>query len=1068
MSQRTDIHSVLVIGSGPVVIGQAGEYDYFGTQACRTLRSMGYEVIVINSNPAAVETDPDIADKTYLEPLNTECVARIVEKERPDALLPNLGGQLGVNLCVDLYKKGILSRNGVEVLGVPVKAIEKTGDRVLFQQAMAGLKLDTVRSEGCYSVEEALDIAKRIGYPLVIRPAGAAGGAGSGLAHDEDELRALCMRGFQTSRIRQVLLEEAIPGWEELELEVMRDKDNHMITVCAIEKADPVDIHRGDSLCVTPLQTVAADVQAALQAQAYKIAEALGVVGCINVQFARNPQDGRLVVRDVHPRASRSSAVAAKAMGFPVAATAAKLAVGLTLAELPSRNFGTLDQYVPSVNHVAVKLPSWSFEKFSDAKDELGTQMRAVGEVLALGMNFKEALQKAVRSLGFQGLGQAEYAAVPKDDLIDKLTVPTSKRYFLIYEALRKGASVEEIQEKTGVKSYFLKQIADIVREDSLISSYKGKTLPADVLAQAKKDGFSDAALADILETSAEQIRAQRLAQDLVPGWEDIAVNGVLTGAYSFTSYHCPVQNRAAAEKTKILVLGSGANRISQSIEFDSNSVHALAALKKLGFATMLVNCNPDAVSTDVAVADQLYFDPVDVETILAICDREKPAGVLALFGGRTALDLAQPLAAAGIQLLGTKVEDILQTEDRMSFRALMNALDIPTSEASVTASPGEAEILADRIGYPVIICPAHGSGSLGREVIHDKAALSAYMAAHKGMTVLIERFLHNALECEADAVSDGTQAFIPAVMEHIELAGVHSGDSACVIPSRHLAAETLATIQDYTTRIATALHVAGLIDVQYAVEDDKVYILEAYLHASRTVPLVSKVCAVDLIDLVVDIMTAPLTGRTSPLASAKAAKLSYYGVKEAVFPFNMLPEVDPALGPVMRSTGEVLGLAKTSGEAFYKAEEGAEAVLPLSGAIIISVSDVDKPYIAAIAQKFTEDDFTIYATDQTYKLLQAAFIPVKRVNKLGEGSPDIEDLIAGGEVKMVINTPSPHKDAAEDDGALRKAAVRAGIPYFTTIVAANACAEGIHRMITHGRSPILSLQEWQRTMADN
>ena len=1074
MSQRTDIHKILIIGSGPIVIGQACEFDYSGTQACKALRSLGYEVILVNSNPATIMTDPEMADKTYIEPLNEECVARIIEKERPDALLPNLRGQSGLNLCAELYKAGVLSKYGVQVIGVQVDAIERGEDRIAFKKTMDDLGIEMAKSEACYTIEEALDTAKKLGYPVVLRPAYTMGGAGGGLVHDEEELRTVCERGLQASLIHQVLVEESILGWEELELEVVRDKDNNMITVCFIENVDPVGIHTGDSFCTAPMLTIPEAVQQELQRQAYKIVEHIGVIGGTNVQFARDPKTGRVVVIEINPRTSRSSALASKATGFPIALVSAKLATGLTLADLPCGKYGTLDRYVPDGDYVVVKFARWAFEKFKGVEDKLGTQMRAVGEVMSIGKNYKEALQKAIRSLekNRAGLGHVgKFESLSLAELLTLLETPTSERYFEMYEALRKGATVEDIQSRTMVKAYFIEQMKELADEEGALLQYQGSVPPDAALIQAKQDGFSDEYLGQILGVPEDTIRTRRLALGLEETWHGVHVSGTEDSSYYYSTYNAADQNPIAADEKKIMILGGGPNRIGQGIEFDYCCVHAAQSLKKLGFHTIIVNCNPETVSTDYDTSDKLYFEPLTLEDVLSIYKKEKPLGVIAQFGGQTPLNFAAKLKAEGVNILGTTPEVIDLAEDRDQFRAVMDKLGIPMPESGMATTVAEAQAIATKIGYPVMVRPSYVLGGRGMEVVHDEASMANYMEAAVGVTpdrpILIDRFLHNALECEADAISDGTDAFVPAVMEHIELAGIHSGDSACIIPSRTISRENLDLINEYTRKIAVEMHVVGLMNMQYAIEDDKVYVLEANPRASRTVPLVSKVCNIRMVPLAIDVMTASITGRPSPLPELKEQHIPYYGVKEAVFPFNMFPEVDPVLGPEMRSTGEVLGLAQTAGEAYFKAEEAAKATLPLKGAVLISVSDADKPYIAAIAQRFAEDDFTIYATDKTYRLLQAACIPVQRVNKISEGTPHVEDLITNGTIQIVINTPSPVKDSAVDDGALRKAAVRARIPYVTTIVAAKASADGIHRMITHGRSPVLSLQEWHHMITD-
>ena len=1066
MAQRTDIHKILIIGSGPIIIGQACEFDYSGTQACKALRELGYEIILVNSNPATIMTDPEMADQTYIEPLNISSLEKIIAKERPDALLPNLGGQSGLNLCSELYKAGILAKYNVEVIGVQAEAIERGEDRIEFKKTMDALGIGMARSQVAYSVEEALAVAAELGYPVVLRPAYTMGGAGGGLVYNTEELRAVCERGLRASLIHQVLVEESILGWEELELEIVRDKDNTMITVCFIENVDPVGVHTGDSFCTAPMLTVPEEIQRELQRQAYKIVEHIGVIGGTNVQFARDPKSGRIIVIEINPRTSRSSALASKATGFPIALVSAKLAAGLTLADLPCGKYGTLDRYVPDGDYVVVKFARWAFEKFKGVEDKLGTQMRAVGEVMSIGRNFKEAFQKAIRSLEKKccGLGHfGPYGDYDVNTLLNLLKTPTAERYFIIYEAFRKGATIDEIHSITDIKHYFLEAVKELVAEEEAIIA-AGAALSDDVLAQAKKNGFSDAYLSELTGIPEEQIRNRRLAIGVTEAWEGVHVSGTADSAYYYSTYNGPDNNPVSTGR-KIMILGGGPNRIGQGIEFDYCCVHAAQSLKKLGFETIIVNCNPETVSTDYDTSDKLYFEPLTLEDVLSIYHKERPVGIITQFGGQTPLNLAAGLKAAGVPVLGTTPEVIDLAEDRDRFRLMMEQLNIPMPEAGMAANTTEAIAVAAAIGYPVMVRPSYVLGGRGMEIVHDDAGMEEYMKAAVGVTpdrpVLIDRFLHNALECEADAICDGTAAFVPAVMEHIELAGIHSGDSACLVPSRHIPAENLRTIKEYTKKIALALHVVGLMNIQYAIEDDKVYVLEANPRASRTVPLVSKVCDIRMVPLATAVITAGLTGDRSPLCELKEREIPYYGVKEAVFPFNMFPEVDPLLGPEMRSTGEVLGIARTAGEAFFKAEEAAKATLPLNGAVLLSVSDADKPYITEIAERFHEDGFTVLATGKTYELIRAACIPVTKVNKLSEGRPDIGDLITNGEIQLIINTPSPGKKSASDGSAMRKAAVKAGVPYITTVVAAKAAAEGIHQIKLNGNEEVLSLQEW-------
>ena len=1066
MAQRTDIHKVMIIGSGPIVIGQACEFDYSGTQACKALRSLGYEIVLVNSNPATIMTDPEMADKTYIEPLNLERVEQIIAKERPDALLPNLGGQSGLNLCAELYKAGVLDKYGVKVIGVQVDAIERGEDRIEFKETMNKLGIGMARSEVSYSVEEALAIADELGYPVVLRPAYTMGGAGGGLVYNKEELKTVCARGLQASIIGQVLVEESILGWEELELEVVRDKDNNMITVCFIENVDPVGVHTGDSFCTAPMLTIPEDVQQELQRQAYRIVEHIGVIGGTNVQFARNPKDGRVIVIEINPRTSRSSALASKATGFPIALVSAKLASGLTLKDLPCGKYGTLDKYVPDGDYIVVKFARWAFEKFKGVDDKLGTQMRAVGEVMSIGKNYKEAFQKAIRSLekGRYGLGHVKnFDKLSKEELLNLLRTPSSERYFQMYEALRKGATVDEIFDITWVKHYFVEQMKELVEEEEALLQYKGTVPPAEALAQAKKDGFSDKYLSEILAVSEDDIRHAREKIGVVEAWDGVHVSGTQDSAYFYSTYNAP-DNNPVSDRRKIMILGGGPNRIGQGIEFDYCCVHAALSLKKLGFETIIVNCNPETVSTDYDTSDKLYFEPLTLEDVLSIYYKEKPVGVIAQFGGQTPLNLADKLKEEGVNILGTTPEVIDLAEDRDQFRKVMDKLGIPMAESGMASTVEEAISLAHEIGYPVMVRPSFVLGGRGMEVVHDDEQMKDYMAAAIGVTpdrpILIDRFLHNALECEADAISDGNDAYVPAVMEHIELAGIHSGDSACILPSRQISPENLKTIKEYTRKIALEMNVVGLMNMQYAIEDGKVYVLEANPRASRTVPLVSKVCGIRMVPLATDIITGSLTGRPSPVPELKERHIPYYGVKEAVFPFNMFPEVDPVLGPEMRSTGEVLGLAETVGEAYFKAQEGAKSVLPLKGTVLLSISDADKDEAVEVARAFYEDGFKVIATAGTAKLIEEAGIPVERVNKIYEGQPNIEDWIINGKIQLIVNTPAG-KTAAHDDSYLRKGAIKHRVTYITTMVAAKAAAEGINQMNKHGNSEVLSLQEW-------
>ena len=1072
MPKRTDIKKVLIIGSGPIIIGQACEFDYSGTQACKALRSLGYEIVLVNSNPATIMTDPEIADVTYIEPLNVDRLEKIIAKERPDALLPNLGGQSGLNLCSELYNAGVLDKYNVKVIGVQVDAIERGEDRVAFKNTMNELGIEMARSRVSYSVEEALEIADELGYPVVLRPAYTMGGAGGGLVYNREELKTVCARGLQASLVGQVLVEESVIGWEELELEVVRDREGNMITVCFIENIDPMGVHTGDSFCAAPMLTISKEVQMRLQEQAYKIVDSVQVIGGTNVQFAHDPVSDRIIVIEINPRTSRSSALASKATGFPIALVSAMLATGLTLKEIPCGKYGTLDKYVPDGDYVVIKFARWAFEKFKGIQDALGTQMRAVGEVMSIGKTYKEAFQKAIRSLetGRYGLGHAKnFDTLSKEELLQKLVTPSSERHFVMYEALRAGATVEEIYALTHVKRYFIEQMKELVEEEEELLKCKG-SLPSDeALTSAKRNGFSDKYLSQLLEIPEDAIRTRRMELGVVEAWEGVHVSGTQDSAYYYSTYNA-VDKNPVSDNKKIMILGGGPNRIGQGIEFDYCCVHASLALKKLGFETIIVNCNPETVSTDYDTSDKLYFEPLTLEDVLSIYYKEKPLGVIAQFGGQTPLNLAAELEKNGVKILGTSPAVIDMAEDRDLFREMMDKLGIPMAESGMATTVAEAKEIAHRIGYPVMVRPSYVLGGRGMEVVYDDESMTDYMNAAVGVTpdrpILIDRFLNHAMECEADAVSDGTHAFVPAVMEHIELAGVHSGDSACIIPSAHISPENVETIKEYTRKIAEEMHVCGLMNMQYAIENGKVFVLEANPRASRTVPLVSKVCNIRMVPLATDIITGELTGRPSPVPELKEQHIPYYGVKEAVFPFNMFQEVDPILGPEMRSTGEVLGLSKSYGEAYVKAQEATQSKLPAGGTVLISVADKDKPEVVEVAQLFANAGFNLLATGKTFETIQAAGVPVTYIKKLHEGRPNIVDAITNGKIDMIINTPIG-KESVNDDSYLRKSAIKNKVPYMTTIAAARAAAIGMDYVRIHGDSEIMSLQQIHSEIVD-
>lgn len=1069
--QEDNRKKALIIGSGPIIIGQACEFDYSGTQACKALRKLGYKVVLVNSNPATIMTDPTTADVTYIEPLNKERLEQIIAKERPDVLLPNLGGQSGLNLCSELDKSGVLAKYGVKVIGVKVDAIERGEDRIEFKKTMDSLGIEMARSEVSYTVEEAVAIAEKLGYPVVLRPAYTMGGVGGGLVYNEEELRTVVARGLQASLVGQVLVEESILGWEELELEVVRDQTGKMITVCFIENIDPLGVHTGDSFCSAPMLTISEEVQKRLQEQAYKIVDAIEVIGGTNVQFAHDPVSDRIVVIEINPRTSRSSALASKATGFPIALVSAMLAAGLNLADIPCGKCGNLANYVPDGDYVVIKFARWAFEKFKGAEDKLGTQMKAVGEVMSIGKTYKEAFQKAIRSLEIGAYGLGNYknlGAKSKDELLKMLEKPTSLRQFVMYEALRKGATVEELYQLTKIKHYFIEQMLELVEEEEILKQFKGALPEAEIFTHAKKNGFSDRYLSGVLDLPEKDVREYRLSLGVTEAWEPVQVSGTKDAAYYYSTYNAPDHSKVS-DKPKVMILGGGPNRIGQGIEFDYCCVHAAFALKDLGFETIIVNCNPETVSTDYDTSDKLYFEPLTAEDVLSIYAKEKPIGVIAQFGGQTPLNLAQELKDAGVNILGTTPETIDLAEDRDQFRAMMDKLNIPMPESGMAHEVNDALAIAERIGYPVMVRPSYVLGGRGMEIVQDKVQLADYMHAAVGVTkerpILIDRFLHNALECEADAISDGENVFVPAVMEHIELAGVHSGDSACVLPSMNISDKNVAVIKEYTAKIAKELGVVGLMNMQYAIEDDVVYVLEANPRASRTVPLVSKVCNIQMVRLATDIMTLNVTGRKSPLLGLKEHKFNHCGVKEAVLPFSTFPEVDPVLGPEMRSTGEVLGIADNFGEAFFKAEEAAGSKLPLAGKVFLSVNDKDKDALPELAQGFKDCGFDIIATFGTAKKILDMNLAAEVVNKLHEGGRSIVDEINEDKIALVINTPSGKKEA-HDDSYIRKAAVKARVPYITTIAAAKAALAGI-KAAQEKKFDVKSLQDFHREISE-
>ena len=1071
MAKRDDINKVLIIGSGPIVIGQACEFDYSGTQACKALREQGYKIVLVNSNPATIMTDPVMADATYIEPLNVERLSQIIEKERPDALLPNLGGQTGLNMAMELNKAGVLDKYGVKVIGVNLDAIERGEDREIFKETMKKLGIDTPRSGICHTIEGAEKIAEEIGFPLVVRPAYTMGGQGGGFCYNVEELRTIVSNGLDLSMTHQCLIEESILGWEELEVEVVRDAKNQMIAICFIENIDAVGVHTGDSFCSAPFMTIDKALEERLKRDAFKIVESIGVIGGTNVQFAHNPKTGRVVIIEINPRTSRSSALASKATGFPIALISAKLASGMTLDEIPYWRDGTLDKYTPGGapdgDYVVLKFARWAFEKFRGVEDSLGTSMKAVGEVMSIGKTFKETFQKAIRGLenGRPGLGFAkDFNKKSAEELCEMLKTASSERYFQLYEAIRKGVSLEKLNSITHVKEYFLQQMKELVDLEEEMLKTIGSVPADELLIQAKKDGFSDKYLSKILKVSEKAIRDRRNALGIKEAWLAVPVSGVDNANYYYSTYNAKDTSKASDNKKKIMILGGGPNRIGQGIEFDYCCCHAAMQLKEMGYETIIVNCNPETVSTDYDTSDKLYFEPVTTEDVLQIYEKEKPMGVIVQFGGQTPLNIARELEENGVNVLGTSIDSIDAAEDRDIFRHMMEKLEIPMPESGMAINFEEAKACADKIGYPIMIRPSFVLGGRGMEVIYDENTLREYVDKAVGVTpdrpLLIDRFLKNALECESDALADGKNVYIPSVMEHVELAGIHSGDSACVIPPVSIPEDNLKTI-------AQALKVTGLMNMQYAIENGKVYVIEANPRASRTVPLVSKVCDTQMARLATRLML----GETIESLGLKDKKIPYYGAKEAVLPWSRFPGVDPILGPEMRSTGEVLGLAETFPLAFYKSQEAAGSELPHAPAawenkkVLISLSNKEsqKDQVLMIGKTLKDLGFTLVGTQGTADFYNANGIKCEVVNKIGGGRPDVVDMIMNKEVCLVINTPKAKRNYAEDRKTIRKVCLKYKVSYITTLAGAVAAVKGIEAVKGGhgGEGSVKSLQEY-------
>ena len=1069
MPRRKDIKKILIIGSGPIIIGQACEFDYSGTQACKALREEGYEIVLVNSNPATIMTDPGTADRTYIEPLTVESLARVIARERPDALLPNLGGQTGLNLASALHKAGVLDQYKVKIIGVKAEAIERGEDREAFKDTMKKLGIPVPRSEVCLSVEEAQKVAEKLNFPVVVRPAYTLGGTGGGIAYNNEDLRVLTSRGLNASLIHQVLIEEAVIGWEELELEVVRDEKNQKITVCFIENIDAMGVHTGDSFCVAPMLTVPENLQKKMQELSYNIVEAIGVVGGTNIQFAHNLKDDRLVVIEINPRTSRSSALASKATGFPIARVSTKLAAGLSLDEIPYWRKGTLEKYEPWGEYVVIKFARWAFEKFRQAKDALGTQMKAVGEVMSIAKTFKEAFQKSIRSLeiGRYGLGFArDFNTLPLEELKLKLAYPSSQRVFLIYEALRKGMGVDELYGLTSIGKWFIQEMKELVEfEEKILRTGWLKLSDAD-LKKAKEWGFSDKYLAKIFNLKEIEVRSRRKKVVGNARFEPVPVSGVKDAAYYYSTYIPGKDLVPVSDKKKVLILGGGPNRIGQGIEFDYTCVHAAFALRDEGFESIMINCNPETVSTDYDTSNKLYFEPLTVEDVLTIWEKEKPVGAIVQFGGQTPLNIAAELEQNGVKILGTSTKSIAFAEDRELFRQKMIELGIRQTEGATAFSLEEAVKITKRIGYPVMVRPSFVLGGRGMEVIYDEAMLIKYtkeaIRVSPEYPMLIDRFLEKATECEVDALCDGQETFVAAVMEHIEHAGIHSGDSACTIPSRTLSPEHLKIIDEWTKKIARELKVTGLINIQFAICDGEIYILEANPRASRTVPLVSKTVGIPLARIATLLM---LGKKISDFPELIHRKLPYVSVKEAVFPFNMFPEVDPVLGPEMRATGEVMGIDADFGLAFFKAQESAGTKLPTEGNVLVTVTDKDKPELLPIAKKLAQSGFKLMATENTQRFLKEKGVEAILVKKLHEGRPNIADAIKNREINLIINTPVGRM-SVYDDSYIRMLAIQYKIPYVTTLSAARATVDGIDAVKGKQTEP-KSLQEYHALLQE-
>jgi carbamoyl-phosphate synthase large subunit len=1061
MPKRTDIHKILIIGSGPIVIGQACEFDYSGTQACKALREEGYEIVLVNSNPATIMTDPELADRTYIEPLTTEFVASIIKRERPDALLPTVGGQTALNIAVDLADSGILDEYKVEMIGAKAKAVKMAEDRLLFKQAMMEIGLETPRSEVVTDVREAQRVVHALGLPVVIRPSFTLGGTGGGIAFNSEEFESIVQRGLDLSPVHTVLIEESVIGWKEFELEVMRDLQDNVVIICSIENFDPMGVHTGDSVTVAPAQTLTDREYQRLRDAAIAVIRQIGVeTGGSNIQFAVNPKDGRLVVIEMNPRVSRSSALASKATGFPIAKIAAKLAVGYTLNEIPNDiTKKTPASFEPMLDYVVVKIPKWAFEKFPDSDPTLGTQMKSVGEVMAIGRTFKEAFLKAVRSL--ESAKEPGSEKIDKDLVRHKLVTPTPDRIPYLLHAIGNGFSIPELVELTHIDPWFLNEMREITDVIKLVSKHTLESLPAELLREAKEYGFSDARIARLVGAKPRDVAGKRGDYAIAPVYKRVDTCAAEFESYTpyFYSTYEEENEAEPSDRKKIMILGSGPNRIGQGIEFDCCCCHAAFALKDEGFETIMVNCNPETVSTDYDTSDRLYFEPLTLEDVLHIVREEKPDGVIVQFGGQTPLNLALDLQHAGVPIIGTSPDSIDLAEDRKRFGDLLRKLDVPQPKNGTAVTLEEARAVARRIGYPVLVRPSYVLGGRAMVIVYDESSLDNYMTAavqvSRQRPILIDKFLEDAYEVDVDALCDDEQVVIGGIMEHIEEAGVHSGDSSCVLPTYQLSEDLRESIRKYTVKLGRALNVVGLMNIQFAVRAGKVYVLEVNPRASRTVPFVSKATGVPLAKIAAKLMTGR---KLREFGLPSELKVRQFYVKSPVFPFARFQGVDTILGPEMKSTGEVMGVDDTFGKAYVKAQISAGSVLPKSGVAFISVNQHDKNLISRIAADLVEIGFKIIATRGTARVLRSSGIDVETVYKVNEGRPHIVDYIKSGKVHLIINTPLG-RESFFDEKAIRRAAINHRVPCITTIPGAAAAVNGI-RAIRRESLNVKSLQE--------